>query len=691
MPEWLKKLLEVCYDNKEIVLAAAVAVIGDICFHWHNILIDAIKSKLLKKESNKSNYSLYKEGMERQRQKILQESLYIWENSEYENTKELYKKMYIRKVPVKNLGNGKRRLFFLRKNRGIAILGKAGVGKSTFLRYLFLKHTNIFFMFINRIRNRRYYFYKISEFIKDVKQMEYLENDSKNAKVKFVLLDGLDEINEADYVKVLQLIKRIYSLNYTILLSCRKDVYEIIKRIEPEIFALINYHCEIKEWTLDLSKQYVQKYAKLHPNSNIESLIMPYFDNSSYKDFFKTPLELSLLIYILEKGESLSLNENMLVNRADLYSRFLQNWIQREIIRRGDNKIDQEIDVNMVVTLWSVIAFELVKNSNRKLIDTNNSEIKKCIQKDRRLKKYIDGIVKTEYLNNRKRILGFSHMRITEYLAANYFCLQLGKFDDQIIETIMFEYTYPITAFIQERFCLLSHEELKKNFLNLITILLYTDPYRMGSTLLQYRQTINNNLKRKIRSLSESETRTIKNQIIYFTSRIPNIDGNLLNVGNEVIKEIYEKEQDKYNKRSAAIGATILGNSEIEMQYAYELLEDAESNLRDRSFTMVYYQDVKDKNPFEYIDDEIAQWDNSRKSRLERLNSNGEKSLRLRTFDLITIYNFTQSRRNSFVPTQSELDIVKNCKTDIASYCDEKKALLERVKENLIQLWESLM
>ena len=56
------KLLEVCYDNKEIVLAAAVAVIGDICFHWHNMLIDAIKSKLLKKESNKSNYSLYKEG-----------------------------------------------------------------------------------------------------------------------------------------------------------------------------------------------------------------------------------------------------------------------------------------------------------------------------------------------------------------------------------------------------------------------------------------------------------------------------------------------------------------------------------------------------------------------------------------------------------------------------------------------------
>ncbi|MCI8669728.1 MAG: hypothetical protein HFI34_09450 [Lachnospiraceae bacterium] len=106
---------------------------------------------------------------------------------------------------------------------------------------------------------------------------------------------------------------------------------------------------------------------------------------------------------------------------------------------------------------------------------------------------------------------------------------------------------------------------------------------------------------------------------------------------------------------------------------------------------MVYYQDVKDKNPFVYIDDEISQWDNSRNSRLERLSSNSEKSLRLRTFDLITIYNFTQSRLNSFSPTQDELEIIRNCETDKTLFSNEKKELLEKVKEDLIQLWEDLM
>lgn len=691
MQEFIIQIWNICCDNKEIVLTTAIAVIGDICFHWHNLLIDAVKSKLLKKESSKSNYLLYKEGVERQRLKILQESLYIWENSEYENTKELYKKMYIRKVPIKSLGSQKRRIFFLRKNKGIAILGKAGVGKSTFLRYLFLKHTNLFFLFIDRIRNRRYYFYKINEFIKNVKQMEYLENDSKKAKKKFILLDGLDEINDDNYVKMTQIIKQIYEWNYTILLSCRRDVYEIIKRIEPEIFSLINYHCEIEDWSLELSKSYVEKYIKLHPDSNIKNLIMPYFENSNYKDFLKTPLELSLLVYILERSDNLPLDENLLVNRADLYNKFLQNWIQREIIRRGDNELGKELDLNMVETLWSIIAFQLIKCSNKRWINTSNSEVKKYIQKDSRLKKYIDGMVKTEYINNRKCILGFSHMRIMEYLVANYFCLQLEKFDEQIIETIMFEYTYPITSFIQEIFCLLDHEQLKGNFFNLITILTYIAPYKTDTVLLQYRQSINNDLKRKIQNLSEEELRTVKNEIIYFVSRISNIDSNLLGIGNEVIKVIYEKEEDKYSKRSAAIGATILGNDEIEMQYAHELLEDSESNLRDRSFTMVYYQDVKDKNPFVYIDDEISQWDNSRNSRLERLSSNSEKSLRLRTFDLITIYNFTRSRLNSFTPTQEELETIRNCETNRTLFCDEKKELLERVKEDLIQLWESLM
>lgn len=689
--EWLTMIIEGFWEYKQYTIPAILTFGADLYFKWHTIIFDFIKSKLLKRGSEKSNYTLYKEGLKRQQQQILQEPFYIWGYNEYENANLLYGKGYVRKIPIKNLSNAKKRYLLVRKNRGIAILGKAGAGKSTCLRQLFLSHTNGVHQVINSICNRRYYFFRIKELIKNTENLSYLENEKKYSRGKFVFLDGLDEINDSDYKKTVQIIKRIFDYNYTIILSCRKDIYEIIKRVEPEIFTLIRYHFEIGDWTLVESNQYIEKYTKLHPNSDISNLIEPYKEKIEYKDFFKTPLELSLLIYILEQSQDLLDQESMIRNRYDLYDKFLTIWIQRELIRRNDNEIDNSLDVNMILGLWSIIAFLLIKNSNAKSIYTSNSEIKKYIQNNDKLKKYIGGIVKIDNKNERKRIIGFTHERVAEFLVAYYFCVHISKCDEYSIDALLWEYKHSVTSFIQEKFKLISHHELENDFLNLISILLNTEPYRNQTSLNKYRRPINDKLKKRIQSLSKEDMRTVKNQIIYFISRIPNIDKSLVSVGNQVVKVIYEKEKDEYNKRSAAIGATILGNNEVELRYAQELLNNPESDLRDRSFTMVYYQDVKEKNPFIYVDDEVSEWDNSRQSRLKRLSDNSEKSLRLRTFDLITIFNFTRSRINSFVPTQEELDIVRNCELNIISYSDEKRELLTKVKEDLVRLWESLM
>lgn len=689
LPEWINAFLKWYWENKEYTLPSTLAFVADLYFKWHAIVFDIVKNRFFKRDLKKSNYSLYKEGLQRQRQQILQEPLYIWGYDDYENTTKLYEKCYIKKVPIMNLGNEKKQNFLVRKNRGVAILGKAGAGKSTYLRHLFLSYTGPRYAIINIILNRRYYFYKVSDFVINPDILEYLENDRKNARGKFLFLDSLDEINNIDYKRIIQIIERIFSYNYTIMLSCRKDIYEIIKGVEPRIFTLIRYHFEIGDWTLMQSNQYIMKYAESHPGSDIINLIKPYQENVEYEDFFKTPLELSLLVYILEKGRLAE--GNTILNRFDLYDKFMHIWLRREIIRKNDNEIDNELELEEILNLYSTIAFLLVKKSNDKLLKINAPEIKYHIQNNSRLKKYIEGIIKVDTRNSRKCIVGFIHERITEFLVANYFYLHVSQLDSHSIEAMLWEYKYSVTSFIQEKFHLLCHEDLERNFMNLTSILLNTDPYKKKSVLSQYKQPISVKLRKCISNLSSEETRTIKNQIIYFISRIPNIDSNLLTAGNQVIKEMYEKEQDDYNRRSAAIGATILGNSEIELRYARELLDNEESNLRDRSFTMVYYQDVKGKNPFTYIDDGINDWENSRKSRLERLSDNSEKSLRLRTFDLITIFNFTKSRINTFIPDEGDLDIIRNCEVNISSYSDEKKELLNQVKQGLIQIWEYLI
>lgn len=103
---------------------------------------------------------------------------------------------------------------------------------------------------------------------------------------------------------------------------------------------------------------------------------------------------------------------------------------------------------------------------------------------------------------------------------------------------------------------------------------------------------------------------------------------------------------------------------------------------------MVYYQDVSHSNPFTYVDDNVSQWTNSRRSRINRLNSNDEKSQRMRTFDLITILNFVKSR-NGYIPTQEEYDIINNCQINCYNYSNEKIQLLTTVKNELLNLLQN--
>lgn len=690
LKEWINIFISFYCDNIQYTLPSTLAFIGDYFFKWHTIIIDFLKNRLLKRDSKKSNYTLYKEGLNRQRQMILQESLYIWDRHEYDTTKEIYRNCYVKKIPIVILGNEKKKKFFVRKNKGVAILGKAGVGKSTYLRYLFLQHTNFFYSVINAFLNRRYYFYKISDLISNSSILQYLENDKKNSRSKFIFLDGLDEIEDSQYKKIMEIIEIIFNYNYTIMISCRKDVYEKIKYTAPQIFNLVRYHIEIGEWTPMQSNEYILKYSKFHPNSDILNLIRPYQENDEFAIFFKTPLEISLLVYILEQMKH-GRNEEISANKFDLYEKFLRIWTEREMIRKGDNQIDNEFNVDNILDFWSTIAFYLIRKSNTKLLYTSSREMKAYFQKNIKLKKYLDGIVKSEYINGRKCIIGFIHEQIMEFLVAYYFCYHIFMCDEKCIDAVLWEYKYSVTSFIQEKFRMLNYEDLKEVFINLISILLHTDLYKRKFALSKYKRTLCLNLRKQISNLSKEQTRIMKNQIIYFISRIPNINNRFFVLGNQIIQEVYKTERDQYNKRSAAIGATILGNSEIELTYANELLHDEESNLRDRSFTMVYYQDIIGEDPFTYTDDGVSKWDNSRRSRLERLKDTSEKSVRLRTFDLITIFNFTRSRVNSFIPTQEEFDIIANCEVNISSYPDEKKELLNSVKAELIQLWGDLM
>lgn len=676
--------------NRTYTIPATLGFLCDLYFKWHSILIDIIKYYFSKNDTKKSNYILYKEGLRQQRQQILNEPFYIWGYNNYENSEELYKECYVKNISIKNLGkkHKKNRVFF-KKKCGIAILGKAGVGKSTYLRHAFLKSTNKAHHVINILFNRRFYFYVAKDMIKRPEIKTYLQNDRRNAKSKFIFIDGLDEVSENDFEKIAVLANEIYNMGYTLIISCRKDIYEYMRLSDLSIFSIINIHLEIGEWSMKQSKEYISKYTKLYSESNIDQLIQSYLENPQYATFFQTPLELSMLIYILEQSIDSADKKNIVINRYDLYNKFLHIWIQREVIRKESAHIKQDANIDDIMDLWTSIAFMLTKNN--RILYTNDIRLKNGVQKNSKLLKYMVGMVKLDNKNNRNCIVGFNHETIKEFLVARFFFNSIGACSENMIDAILWEYNYSVTSFIQENLFLLDHETRVLYFNNLVGILANTNPYKKSKKFAKYRPLLNGKMKNMINRMSLANQQTLKNQIIYFAARIPDIDQKLVAEGNDVIEEVYLYDDNVFNRRSAAIGATILGNTKVELLYAQELLNDYNSNLRDRSFTMVYYQDVKEVSPFEYIDDGIHSWDNSRKSRINRLKTDTSKNIRMRTFDLITIYNFTVSRNGTFIPSEEELETVKNCNINLSVYTDEKKALLNIVKNNIISEWERAM
>ena len=191
--------------------------------------------------------------------------------------------------------------------------------------------------------------------------------------------------------------------------------------------------------------------------------------------------------------------------------------------------------------------------------------------------------------------------------------------------------------------------------------------------------------KEYFKSLSDDDKKVVRNEIYFFLARLPQNQNNHNSQFLQILQVAYQYEPDVRVRRTIAISATILGDENLELKYAREILYDSNSNLIDRSFTLVYYQDVSHSNPFTYIDNNVSQWTNSRKSRINRLKSNDEKSQRMRSFDLITILNFVKSR-NEYTLTQDEYNIIMSCQINCSIYSNEKIQLLYDVKNELLNL-----
>lgn len=626
------------------------------------------------------SYRRYRIFTRNTKKQILNSLLFPWEEDKRKFGVD-YKRFYIKKININNLDGSSKRAT-IKRCQNLLFLGKPGCGKTTYLNHLYLSQFSIINNFIHFYFGYRFYYAKAEELLEITEESPNALSDLFKSNLKsrvFIFLDAIDEV-KLDRIDCL--VEKLIALqrnNITIIATCRKEEHEVFLRVNNDYSKIIDQVFEIDDWKDSQVSEYVKKYEKYAISSNFITKVEEYLSDESYSDFLKTPLEISLIIFIIDHSS----NFDAINNKYELYEHFLKKWIIRDCIK---NNVQYENNdyISEILYSFSLCAFLLSENEKVKA-----SEVLNQVHPDR--KYCLNGLLKYERTNENKYIVGFYHLNFKDFFLSYFFFNSLLELSDNTIKALSVRYNHTSTRFIKNKFSLCEDKELEKIKDSLLTVMCKV--CRIPNNILRiYNNTYNRSIPATARnyfnSLSDALKTVVRNEIYFFLARLPWNQNNQNSVFLHILQIAYQYEHDVRARRTIAISATILGDENLELKYAREILTDSNSNLIDRSFTLVYYQDVSHSNPFDYIDDNISQWTNSRKSRINRLKLTDEKSKRMRSFDLITILNFVKSR-NGYKPTQDEYDTITSCQINCSIYSNEKIQLLSDVKNELLNLLET--
>lgn len=559
----------------------------------------------------------------------------------------------------------------LSKGNQIVFTGAPCIGKSIFLKCYFTEG-------YDKRPQRKILFWLTSSILKrksapDLFQLyrQLIKGTFSKSCHVILFIDGADEIfpqNCKDIEKLKNLLLNCQKKKITVIISCRENYYE---RNLSDLSFSHNY--KISRWDDSQIMDYACLY--LDDKKSFSQFKKYYEKNSEIKEFLQNPFQLALLLCLFSDAKEN--NKNMYRsfrggNTYLLYDRFYREWLNREL----KEETNQHELAEKICTVHQRIAITLFKRYNNPML-LDKILTKKQIESGICYENAMKDFLNTEIENGNCIVTGFWHSTYLEYLISRYLIsafLSGGNVIIKLFEKNVFRHFD--MDFVELGFKSLPEYQLyqiSKNLEDIYYNIIFADNDKLIDDIKVVPQ-----LFSKSKKIDIKKRYVVRDQVVFFIGKLPS---NIVKK-NTVIRYAYENERDILVKISAATVSINHGiYFDIEKDFINKLLYDQLWDRILRSWVVIYWGDVKNSDPYNYIDTG-GEWERIKQRRLQRLVSSGVKSkkyINTRLIDLTQLYIFYRSRGWETL-TQEEYSIIANCSTASSQYSCEKRELIEKVK-----------
>jgi hypothetical protein len=557
--------------------------------------------------------------LEGQRAAILNEPLLPWVTDNRTSLRFLWPELLVPAPMIQQKKQGGQRTLsaedFSDLDRA-AYIGPPGIGKTTALRRVALELTSRYLRFESRnfpvlLHARDYAVW----FHADSPRIDRLRLPA-NAQPT-VLIDGLDEVGQAARQSIIDDAVDRMAVSHRMIIGCRSDAFAEIE-VEGHLASAFDEIFELQPWKYDLHVlPFVESYFTKIGNQSASSKLSSACERfPNLKEFVSNPFHLSLTIYLIQTDRTLT--DDLFVNRYTLYNEFYTHWLTRERRRGTSNVRSRQIEAAHLDIARQLYQARI---EGRPTPDLPNAHSHAALLSDTAFR----GLFEWQFdpFEERDLISNFRHETLQEFLLARGMLRDFVE-GNAVAEAMATQYNNDVNSFVRQA---------------------------VANLPLKARKTIAGQLAVLLEPTEVPPPIAVREQAIYYLGRLA------LDKCPDILVQLAYSDPDPVVQRSATLGAILYGHQEIEEKYIARLMEDEAADRLNRSIQLVYFGDAQGTF-FDFADDDQCAWVHTKAAIMERLTGRSERDLRLRLWDLATLFSFLRSRPLDAL-TPLELAIVR--------------------------------